>query len=133
MRHWTYSTLAVCGALALSGCDKLRDGMSGGDTEVERAIQSVNVIDETNMNDIMLTVADPNEAVAYFLRATKENPDRIDLHRGLAKSLIRAKRPAEAAPVWAKSLTWKAARRKTGSPWPMPLCALVSGTRPKRS
>jgi Flp pilus assembly protein TadD len=102
MRHWTYMTLAVCGAFALSGCDKLRDGMSGGDTEVERAIQSVNVIDETNMNDIMLTVADPNEAVAYFLRATKENPDRIDLHRGLAKSLVRAKRPAEAAPVWAK-------------------------------
>ncbi|NKB27069.1 MAG: tetratricopeptide repeat protein [Rhodobacteraceae bacterium] len=102
MRHWTITTLAVCGALALSGCDKLRNGMTGGDAEVERAIQSVNVIDETNMNDIMLTVADPNEAVAYFKRATGDNPDRIDLQRGLAKSLIRAKRPTEGATAWAK-------------------------------
>ena len=47
--------------------------LSGADTqflqaEVERALRGVNVIDENNLNDIMLTSADPNEAVAYFQR-----------------------------------------------------------------
>ena len=56
MRHWKIMTVALSGALALSGCDKFKDRMSGGDTEVERAIQAVNVIDETNLNDIMLTI-----------------------------------------------------------------------------
>jgi len=45
-------------------------------------------------------VADPNEAVTYFQRATSEQPDRIDLHRGLAKSLVRAKRNVEAVSAW---------------------------------
>jgi Flp pilus assembly protein TadD len=67
---------------------------------VQRAIQSVNVIDETNLNDIMLTVGDPDEAVAYFNKAVTEQPDRIDLKRGLGKSLIRANRPADAIAVW---------------------------------
>jgi Flp pilus assembly protein TadD len=60
----------------------------------------VNVIDETNLNDIMLTVADPGEAVNYFRRAASETPDRIDLQRGLGKSLVRAGRAAEAVTVW---------------------------------
>ena len=102
MRHWTFLTLAFGGAVALSGCESFKDRLSGGDTEVERAIQAVNVIDESNMNDIMLTVADPNEAVAYFSRTASENPDRIDIQRGLAESLIRAKRPEEAVTVWAR-------------------------------
>ena len=63
---------------------------------------SVNVIDESNLNDIMLTVADPNEAVTYFSRASAENPDRLDLKRGLAQSLVRASRPEEAAKIWAE-------------------------------
>ncbi|MDJ0825138.1 MAG: tetratricopeptide repeat protein [Rhodobacter sp.] len=70
--------------------------------EVERAMKGVNVIDETNLNDIMLTVADPNEAVAYFRRASKQDPDRLDFKRGLAKSLVRAGRATEAAAVWKK-------------------------------
>jgi len=50
----------------------------------------------------MLTVADPNEAVNYFSRTAQENPERIEIQRGLAKSLVRAKRYPEAASVWAK-------------------------------
>ena len=50
----------------------------------------------------MLTVADPNEAVTYFQRTLGEHPERIDLMRGLARSLIRAKRATEAVPVWAR-------------------------------
>ncbi|MBR9764990.1 MAG: tetratricopeptide repeat protein [Rhodobacteraceae bacterium] len=80
--------------MALSACaDKT-------DKEVERAFQNVNVIEESNLSDIMLTVGDPNEAVSYFARTSAENPDNMELKRGLATSLIRAKRPAEALPVW---------------------------------
>ena len=63
-------------------------------------LKDVNVIDESNLNDVMLTVADPDEAVAYFTKTLQQNPDRIDLKRGLAKSLVRAKKPTEAAQVW---------------------------------
>jgi Flp pilus assembly protein TadD len=48
----------------------------------------------------MLTVGDPNEAVAYFQRTAAQHPDRIDIKRGLAKSLIRAKKPTEAVLAW---------------------------------
>jgi len=71
------------------------------DAEVERALKSLNVIDESNLNDIMLNSSDPNEAVAYFQRTAAENPDRIDVMRGLATALIRAKKPSEANRVFA--------------------------------
>ena len=97
MRHPIMISLAAAGVLALSGCQKQMS-----DEEVERAVAGVNVIDESNLNDIMLTVGDPNEAVAYFQRTSAQNPERIDLKRGLAQSLIKAKKPAEAARVWAE-------------------------------
>lgn len=96
MRHPILISLCVAGAVGISGCQK------NSDAEVKRALKSVNVIDESNLNDIMLTVGDPNEAVTYFARASAENPDRIDLKRGLAKSLVRAKKPTEAARVWSE-------------------------------
>jgi Flp pilus assembly protein TadD len=95
MRHPVLVALCLTGTVALSACQK------SSDAEVQRAIQSVNVIDETNLNDIMLTVGDPDEAVAYFNKAVTDQPDRVDLKRGLGKSLIRANRPSEAASVWA--------------------------------
>ncbi|OUS22304.1 hypothetical protein DI396_08230 [Litorivita pollutaquae] len=96
MRQSIFLTLCLSGTVALSGCQK------AGEKEVSRAFQAVNVIDESNMSDIMLTVADPNEAVVYFRRTLGENPGRIDLQRGLATSLIRAKRMDEAAKAWAE-------------------------------
>lgn len=96
MRHPVFIALCLGGTVALTACQK------SSDSDVNRAVKSVNVIDESNLSDIMLTVADPNEAVAYFTKSSTENPDRMDLKRGLAKSLIRAKRPAEAAAVWVK-------------------------------
>jgi Flp pilus assembly protein TadD len=94
MRHPILSILCLGSAVALSAC-----GNNNSDAEVQRAVKAVNVIDESNLNDIMLTVGDPNEAVAYFQKSSVENPDRIDLKRGLAKSLIRAQRPTEAIGV----------------------------------
>ncbi|MEZ5714271.1 MAG: tetratricopeptide repeat protein [Paracoccaceae bacterium] len=97
MRQFRILTLCLSGAVLLSACDKT---MNKG--EVNRALQSVNVVDESNLNDIMLTVADPNEAVTYFQRSTSENPKRADLQRGLAQSLIKAKRPTEAVTAYDK-------------------------------
>lgn len=94
MRHPVFLALCLAGTVGLTGCQK------ASDAEVNRAIKNVNVIDESNLNDIMLTVGDPNEAVAYFRKTAAENPDRIDVKRGLAKSLIRAQQPQEAAAVW---------------------------------
>lgn len=99
MRHSIFVSICLGGAVALSGCDKTTDA------EVERAIDSVNVIDESNLNDVMLQAADPEEAVNYFVRATTEQPDRVDLQRGLALALVRAKRPREAAQAWERVVT----------------------------
>lgn len=100
MRHPVSLTAALLGSLALSGCNQPQNS-----AEVQRAIKSVNVIDESNLSDIMLTVGDPNEAVAYFQKTSAENPDRIDLQRGLAKSYIRAGQSAQAVTVWSKVVT----------------------------
>lgn len=95
MRHMSIAILGLIGAIGVSGCNRTQS-----DAEVKRAIKDVNVIDESNLSDIMLTVGDPNEAVTYFARALKDNPDRADLKRGLAKSLVRAGKPNEAATLW---------------------------------
>ena len=96
--------LCLSGTVLLTACEK-----SINKAEVDRALQNVNVVDESNLSDIMLTVADPNEAVAYFQRSAHENPDRADLQRGLAQSLVRAKRPTEAVVAFQKLVKMKGA------------------------
>lgn len=93
MRHPVLVTLCLGGAVVLSACQK------NSDAQVERALKDINVVDESNLNEVMLTVADPDEAVAYFAKAVQDNPGRVDLMRGLGKSLIRAQKPTEAAQV----------------------------------
>lgn len=101
MRKVVRVILFIGGAILLAGCNS-SSGLS--DEEVERALKDVNVIDETNMNDVMLTVADPDEAVTYFQKTVAQNPDRIDLRRGLAISLVRAQKPRLAAQAWGEVL-----------------------------
>lgn len=101
MRHQNLMYICFAGILFVAGCAEKQ--LSDEET-VERAFQEVNVVDESNLNDVMLTVADPNEAVAYFQRSLKSEPDRIDLRRGLAYSYVRAKRFSEGALAW-KSVT----------------------------
>ncbi len=95
MRHIFILSLCLGSAVGLSACDKPTDQAA-----VERAVSGVNVIDETNLNDVMLTVGDPDEAVGYFQHALSIEPDRVDLQRGLAKSLVRAGKADQAARVW---------------------------------
>jgi Flp pilus assembly protein TadD len=94
MRQPILMGLCLLGIATLSACGDKK-------AQVERSVDSVNVIDESNLNDVMLTVGDPEEAVTYFKKAVGEKPDRVDLKRGLAKSLIRANKPTEAVGVWA--------------------------------
>jgi Flp pilus assembly protein TadD len=100
MRQAFLISACLAGAVALSACDK-----KDGEETVERAFQDVNVIDESNLNEVMLTVADPNQAVIYFHDTPKGQPDRIDLQRGLAISLIRARRNTEAVVAWKKTVS----------------------------
>ncbi|WP_019954765.1 tetratricopeptide repeat protein [Yoonia vestfoldensis] len=93
MRHPIFLTLCAA-AVVLSACDR------SGDAQVEQALKDLNVVDETNLNDVMLTVGDPDEAVNYFANASNNDPGRIDLQRGLATSLVRARRTTEAVAAW---------------------------------
>ncbi len=81
------SLLAACGG-EISDADR---ALPGGE---------LNVIDATDLNDIMLNFADPEEAVSYFRNAATQNPDRIDFKRGLAVSLARAGQHAEAVLIY---------------------------------
>ena len=93
--------LAVASLIALSACGE------NGDASKAKDLDPVNVVDASDLNDIMLTVADPNEAVDYFQGSLQKEPKRIEFRRGLAKSLVRAKRATEAVPVFEKLIAHK--------------------------
>jgi Flp pilus assembly protein TadD len=96
MRPLIRITLVIGTSFTLAACER---GI--GNAEVERAMDGgINVIDESNLNDIMLTAADPEEAVSYFRESSQRQPDRVDLKRGLGQSLIRARRSTEAVVIW---------------------------------
>ena len=93
--------VVTAGILALSACGE------NGKTNKAASLDPVNVVDAADLNDIMLTVADPNEAVNYFQNSLSKDPNRIEFIRGLAKSLVRAKRATEAGPVFEKLLKYE--------------------------
>ena len=76
-------------AAVLAACSHVRE-------EDKQVKLETNAIDELNLNDIMLTVADADDAVNYFRQTLNKNPDRADLQRGYAYSLMRAKKYGEA-------------------------------------
>ena len=104
MRQMVLLSAGLIGVLTLASCSKEIDKEA-----VERALQDVNVIDESNLNNVILNSSDPNEAVSYFQRSVASNPDRIDFNRGLAASLVRAKRYTEAAAAWQRVTSLPAA------------------------
>lgn len=94
MGHIRLGSIALTAVLALSAC-----GDTGNSSKKD--LDPVNVVDASDLNDIMLTVADPNEAVEYFRSALTKEPNRLEFRRGLAVSLVRAKRATEAVSVFA--------------------------------
>lgn len=63
-----------------------------------------NVIDEAGLGNLLLSAGDPEEAVRYFGEALAADPSRADYRRGLAISLVRARRLTEAARVYQEML-----------------------------
>jgi Flp pilus assembly protein TadD len=94
MRHPILLVLCLGGAVGLTACQK---GVSRA--QADRAVAEAALVDQTNLNDIMLNVADPAEGVVYFRNALAVTPDNIELKRGLAKSLSRARQYAEATSI----------------------------------
>jgi Tfp pilus assembly protein PilF len=92
-RFWTGVTLGLT-LLTVAGCDN--------DRAVKQQLEAVNAVDAADLSDVMLTVADPNEAVRFFQRTSAEQPGKIDYIRGLAKSQVRAGRSIEAVSTWTK-------------------------------
>lgn len=92
MGHIRPGLTALAALLALGACGDLDPS--------SKNIDPVNVVDASDLNDIMLTVADPNEAVTYFRNSLQKDPERIEFKRGLALSLVRAGRATEAIPVF---------------------------------
>lgn len=94
MRHSVTLSLCLAGSLALTAC---QNGLSRA--QADRAVAEAAIIDQSNLNEVMLSVADPMEGVAYFKNALAVSPDSIEVKRGLAKSLVRAKLYVEAITV----------------------------------
>ena len=69
MGHLRLGLTTLTCVVALTACGAL-------DSPNKKKIDPVNVVDATDLNDIMLTVADPNEAVAYFQTSLSKEPDR---------------------------------------------------------
>lgn len=68
--------------------------------QTARAIDSVAEIDQQNMAEMMLAVADPREAIGYFRQGVASQPDRIIFRRGLARSVMRAGDSEAAIRLW---------------------------------
>ncbi len=94
MRQPGIILLCLLGTVSLTAC---QNGVSR--SQAARAVAEAQAVDQNNLSDIMLTVADPKEAVTYFKNALAVSPDRIDLKRNLAKSEARAGLYTEAAAV----------------------------------
>ena len=91
MRHPILIALCLGGTVALSAC---QHGVSRA--EADAAVADAALVDQSNLNDVMMSVADPTEAVTYFRNASTVSPNNLDLKRGLAKSLVRANLMTEA-------------------------------------
>lgn len=94
MRQPLVISSVLAALIGLSACDK------SGDAQVERALQDMDAVQQSNLDDVMLTVGDPSAAISYFQAGLSRNPDRIDMQRGLAKSYVRAGRPDDGVVAW---------------------------------
>ena len=94
MRHAGFTALLLGGAVALSACVGSRDA------SVARAVDSATRAEADSIREIMLTAADPAEAVTYFKGRAQADPGDLDAQRDLAGALVRAGRSTEALQAW---------------------------------
>ena len=98
MRYIFARAAVVGGSLLLAGCGAMSDA------QVARAVASAEAAEADSIRDIMLTVAEPREAIAYFNRKIGEDGTDVEAHRGLARSLTRGGRASEAVIAWRKTM-----------------------------
>lgn len=91
------------GALLAACAPRLDEGATG------EADKVAGVLDAVDLNDLMLTVSDPDDAVSYFADALTRQPDRLDLKRSYALSLARAGKYLTAAGVFEELSTTEVA------------------------
>jgi Tfp pilus assembly protein PilF len=89
----------LCSAALLATLPAVLGGCEPGIAARESPLAG-NIIDDAELADLLLTAGDPEESVAYFQNALAQQPERADFRRGLALSLVRAKRYPEAARVF---------------------------------
>lgn len=94
MRHTVIKALLLGGALGLSACGQLSEA------DVSRSVNRAAAAEADSIRQIMLTVAEPREAVGFFQRQLETDPDNIENHRGLASSLVRGGRHTEGVQAW---------------------------------
>jgi len=96
MRQPVLLTLLLGSAIVISACSGSKPA------NVSRAIDAVNAVDQKNVAELMLASGNPEEAVTYFATQVERDPENLASQRGLARSLVRAGRLAEAIPAWRK-------------------------------
>ena len=87
-------TASLITVFVLSGCTEMTDAEKNAD------LGPLNVIDATGLNDIMLNLADPAEAVTFFRDSLTAEPDRVDLKKNYARALTKNRQFAEAALIY---------------------------------
>lgn len=90
----SYRHLITLAALVVAACGP-RPQMDNSDE-----LATLEAIDEETITDIMLTSGDPQQAIAFFRAKLTEQPDRVDLKRGLAESYVRARQHDQAILVY---------------------------------
>jgi len=80
----------LASAVFLSGCEAMSPGKPTLDGEMD-------VIEATELTELMLNFREPDEAAAYFQGKLNSDPNNVDHMRGLAISLTRAGRNSQAA------------------------------------
>jgi Flp pilus assembly protein TadD len=94
MRHITNVAFGLVAALSVAACNQ-----GPTDAEVREAIASASAVEQNNLNELMMSVSDPNESVVYFQGAVRTSPDDPLLRRYLGKALVRAGKTEEAVQV----------------------------------
>lgn len=97
MRQPGVIVLCLIGAVSLAGC-----GRKAQEDKIQKEIANLSTKDEASLDAIEMTVANPQEAVAYFTKSVEKHPNRTQSKRYLAKSLVRANEPAAAVKIWQK-------------------------------
>jgi Tfp pilus assembly protein PilF len=80
--------------LALAACE------TAPQVDADEGFDEIDLIEEANLTDLMLSLSDPADAVSYFEAALTREPQRVDYKRGYAQALARAARYTEAARIY---------------------------------